>query len=223
MFGGEGVAPVTWHTIWSMLRSHGINSAGSEFENGMASWEVRFRPPIPVVPVSLYMEWGTDDNHAAWTLFPARVIGAQVPAVPGIPALSLGIEHAGFSRPCTGCDGCHCEYYATWYRHYLFKDGWTVDRQPIGHPLGGEGSEWLAYGTWDDPAHRLRFDVRAFHRNRGSYNIYSPDRKGSSVGGEIATVYRSTPNLDLLFRGAFEEGRADWSEASLVAGLRWVF
>lgn len=225
MFGGEGVTPATWRTVWAMLTSHGINSAGSEFENGMASWEVRFRPPIPVIPVSLYMEWGTDDNHAAWTLFPARVIGAQVIAVPGIPSLSLGFEHAGFSRPpCTGAGSDpHCEYYATWYRHYLFKDGWTVDRQPIGHPLGGEGSEWLAYGTWDDPAHRLRLDVRAFRRDRGPYNIYAPDREGSSVGGEISTVYRSTPNLDLLFRGALEDGEADWSEASLFAGLRWVF
>jgi hypothetical protein len=225
MFGGEGVTPVTWRTVWSMLRSHGITSAGSEFENGMASWEIRFRPPIPVVPLSFYMEWGTDDNHAAWTLFPGRVIGAQVIAVPGLPSLSLGFEHAGFSRPpCTGAGSDpHCEYYATWYRHYLFEDGWTVDRQPIGHPLGGEGSEWLAYGTWDDAAHRLRFDVRAFHRDRGSYNIYAPDRDGRSIGGAISAVYRSTPNLDLLFRGAFEDGQADWSEASLLAGLRWVF
>ena len=223
MFGGEGVAPFTWNNFKEMFLTHGLQSAGTEFENGMASGEVRFRPPIPLVPLTLYMEWGGDDNHAAWTLFPGRVFGAQIPAVPGIPALSLGVEHAGFSRPCTGCDGCHCEYYATWYRHYLFKDGWTVDRQPIGHPLGGEGSEWLAYGTWDDPAHRLRFDVRAFKRDRGSYNIYSPEREGRSIGGEISTVYSSTPNLDLLFKGALEDGQADWRETSLFAGLRWVF
>lgn len=223
MFGGGGVTPVTWSTVWSMLRSHGVISAGSEFENGLASWELRFRPPLPVVPLSLYMEWGADDNHAAWTLFPARVIGAQIPAVPGIPSLSLGLEHASFSRPCTGCDGCHCEYYATWYRHYLFKDGWTVDRQPIGHPLGGEGSEWLAYGTWDRPASRLRFDVRAFRRNRGSYNIYAPERLGRSTGGQISTVYRATPNMDLLLTGALEDGQADWRESSIFAGLRWIF
>ena len=225
MFGGGGVTPVTWRTVWSMLRSHGVISAGSEFENGMASWEVRFRPPVPVVPLALYMEWGTDDNHSAWTLFPARVIGGQILAVPGIPALSLGLEHAGFSRPpCTGAGSQpRCEYYATWYRHYLFKDGWTVDRQPIGHPLGGQGSEWLAYGTWDDPASRFRFDARAFRRDRGSYNIYSPEREGRSVGGQISTVYRATPNMDLLFTGALEDGHSDWRESSLFAGLRWIF
>ena len=223
MFGGEGVAPFTWNNFKEMFLTHGLQSAGTEFENGMASGEVRFRPPIPLVPLTLYMEWGGDDNHAAWTLFPGRVFGGQIPAVPGLPALSLGLEHAGFSRPCTGCDGCHCEYYATWYRHYLFKDGWTVDRQPIGHPLGGQGSEWLAYGTWDDPASRFRFDARGFVRDRGSYNIYAPDRAGRSIGGQLSTVYRTTPNMDLLLTGALEDGKADWRESSLFAGLRWIF
>ena len=225
MFGGDGVTPVTWRTVWSMLRSHGVIAAGSEFENGMASWEVRFRPPVPVVPLALYMEWGTDDNHSAWTLFPARVIGGQILAVPGIPALSLGLEHAGFSRPpCSGAGSQpRCEYYATWYRHYLFKDGWTVDRQPIGHPLGGQGSEWLAYGTWDDPASRFRFDGRVFRRDRGSYNTYSPEREGRSFGGQISTVYRATPNMDFLLTGALEDGQADWRESSVFAGLRWIF
>lgn len=223
MFGGDGVAPFTWNNFKEMFLTHGLQSAGTEFENGLASGEIRFRPPIPRVPLTLYMEWGADDNHAAWTLFPGRVFGAQIPAVPGIPALSLGLEHAGFSRPCTGCDGCHCEYYATWYRHYLFKDGWTVDRQPIGHPLGGEGGEWLAYGTWHDPASRFRFDARAFRRNRGSYNLYSPDREGHSTGGQVSTVYRASSNVDLLMRGALEDGEAGWRESSIFAGLRWIF
>jgi hypothetical protein len=223
MFGGEGVAPFTWNNFKEMFLTHGLQSAGTEFENGMASGEVRFRPPIPLVPLTLYMEWGGDDNHAAWTLFPGRIFGAQIAAVPGIPALSIGLEHAGFSRPCTGCDGCHCEYYATWYRHYLFKDGWTVDREPIGHPLGGEGSEWLAYGTWDDPASRFRLDARVFRRYRGSYNIYSPDHQGRSIGGQLSTVYRATPNMDFLFTGALEDGKTDWRRTSIFAGLRWVF
>lgn len=223
MFGGEGVAPFTWNNFKEMFLTHGLQSAGTEFENGMASGEVRFRPPFPLVPLTLYMEWGGDDNHAAWTLFPGRVFGGQIPAVPGIPALSLGLEHAGFSRPCTGCDGCHCEYYATWYRHYLFKDGWTVDRQPIGHPLGGQGSEWLAYGTWDDPASRFRLDARGFLRDRGAYNIYAPDRAGRSIGGKISTVYRTTPNMEILVTGAIEDGQENWRESSFFAGLRWVF
>lgn len=223
MFGGEGVAPFTWNNFKQMFLAHGVQSAGTEYENGMASWEARFSPPVPVVPLTLYIEWGWDDNHAAWTLFPGRVMGGEIPAVPGIPALSLGLEHAGFSKPCTGCDGCHCEYYATWYRHHLFKDGWTVDRMPIGHPLGGQGSEWLLYATWDDPTNRFRFDAQSFLRERGPYNIFAPAREGRSVGGKLSAVYRATSQTDLVFTGALEDGSADWRESSVFAGLRWIF
>lgn len=223
MFGGEGVAPFTWSNFKEMFFSHGLQSAGTEFENGLASGEVRFRPPLAVVPLTLYMEWGADDNHAAWTLFPGRVFGARIDAMPGVPSLSLGLEHAGFSHPCTGCDGCHCEYYATWYRHYLFKDGWTVDRRPIGHPLGGDGSEWLAYGSWDDPGSPLRIEGSAFHRRRGDYNVYAPTRAGTSVGGRVAATYRTRAHLDFFFDGALEDGRGAWEESSVFAGMRWTF
>jgi hypothetical protein len=223
MFGGVGVAPLTWSNFKEMFFAHGVVSAGREFENGIASAEIRFRPPIPVVPLSLYLEWGADDNHSAWTLFPGRVIGGQIPAVPGLPALSLGLEHAYFSKPCTNCGTCHCEYYATWYRHYLFKDGWTLDREPIGHPLGGDGYEWLLYGTWDDPANPLRFDARTFLRYRGPYNIYSPTREGRSVGGSLSAVYRATPHLDVVFDGAVEDGHTGWHESSISTGFRWLF
>jgi hypothetical protein len=223
MFGGEGVAPFTWRNFLAMFTSHGINSAGTEFEDGVASGEIRFRPPVPLLPITLYLEWGAEDNHSAWVLFPGRIIGAQVPAVPGLPALSLGFEHAEFSGPCTTCGSCECKYYATWYRHTLFKDGWTLDREPIGHPLDGQGYEWLLYGTWDDPASRLRLDARAFLRYRGPYNNYSPTHEGRSIGGQVSTVYRTTRKLDLVFDGAFENGKTGWHESSLSTGLRWSF
>ncbi len=223
MFSGSGLPPFTWRNFIEMFRSHGIVAAGSEFENGIASGEIRVRPPVPLIPLSLYLEWGADDNHRAWVLFPGRVIGGQIPAIPGLPALSLGLEHAYFSKPCSSCGDCHCEYYATWYRHYLFKDGWTLDRQPIGHPLGGDGYEWLLYGTWDDPANPLRLDTRAFLRYRGPYNIYSPAHGGKSSGGSLSAVYRATPNLDVLFTGAFENGRTGWHESAISTGFRWLF
>jgi hypothetical protein len=223
MFGGEGVAPFTWRNFVAMFMSHGVNILNKEYENGIASGEIRFRPPIPVVPLSLYMEWGAEDNHRAWVLFPARVIGAQVPSIPGIPALSLGIEHTGFAKPCTVCGTCDCGYYATWYRHYLFQDGWTLDREPLGHPLGGQGYEWLVYGSWDDPAKALRLDARSFLRDREQYNIYSPTRRGKSVGGSLSAVYRATPKLDFLLSGAFEDGHSGWQESSVFSGFRWTF
>ena len=85
MFSGEGQPPFTFRNFKEMFLTHGIRVAGSEFENGIASVEARWRPPIPVVPAVLYVEWGTDDNHSAWIKFPGVVAGLEVPSVPGVP------------------------------------------------------------------------------------------------------------------------------------------
>jgi hypothetical protein len=224
MFSGEGQPPFTFRNFKEMFLTHGIKVAGSEFENGIASVEARWRPPVPGIPTVLYVEWGSDDNHAAWFKFPAVVAGVTVASVPGVAALSLGLERASFAAPCTTCNGCACEYYATWYRHYVFMDGWTLDREPIGHPLGGDGTEWLAYGRFDDAARRLRVDARTFVRERGRFNIYSPSREGRSVGGGLGAEYRLTRALELQAAATLEHGEADggWTASSLSARLRWV-
>jgi hypothetical protein len=218
MFSGSGLPPFNWPNFVQMYHSHGINSAGSEFENGVASAEIRFRAPTPVIPTELYLEWGSEDNHSAWALFPATVVGIRAPMIPGAPALSLGVEHAFFHGPCANCN-----YYATWYRHYLFKDGWTVDRQLIGHPLGGEGEEWLAYGRWDNPTRALRFNAQTFLRDRGPFNLFSPAREGQSVGGALDVTYRATPMLDVMLNGSLEVGQTHWTASSVFGGFRWIF
>ena len=222
MFSGEGLPPFTWRNFKEMFLTHGIKVAGSEFENGIASLEAQWRPPLPKIPAVLYVEWGADDNHSALFRFPAVVTGLRIPSLPNAPAVSIGIERTSFAKPCSGCDGCACEYYATWYRHYVFMDGWTVDRQPIGHPLGGDGTEWLVYGRFDDARRRLRVETRGFVRDRGRFNLYSPTREGESVGGVLGAEYRLTRTIEFHVDAMAERGRGDWSTSSFGAGVRWV-
>lgn len=228
MFAGDGLAPFTFRNFISMYggkRLANLDSVTlSKFENGLVSAELRFRPPIPGVPMVLYLEMGTEDSHsdlssnAPWRVVPARVMGVYLPSIGRNASLSLGLEHTYFSGPCSGCS-----YYATWYRHYLFKDGWTVDRQPIGHALGGEGSEWLAYGGWDDRGGRFRVTGRAFRRNRGPYNLYSPLLAGSSTGGRLDGMYQLGSRSRLLFDGSAERTASGVSQSSFFAGAQWVF
>ncbi len=101
-------------------------------------------------------------------------------------------------------------------------DGWTVDRQPIGHSLAGDGTEWLLYGRFDDARRRLRVDARGFLRERGRFNLYSPTREGRSVGGALDAEYRLTRGIELHVDVTGERGRSDWSTSSVGAGVRWV-
>jgi hypothetical protein len=101
-------------------------------------------------------------------------------------------------------------------------DGWTVDRQPIGHPLGGAGTEWLVYGRFDDVVRRVRLDWQAFTRDRHRFNLYAPTRQGGSTGGRASIEYRLTPALELRAGAEIERGTRDWTASSFSAGLRWV-
>jgi hypothetical protein len=222
MFSGDGLPPFTWRNFKEMFLTHGIKTAGREFENGIASVEARWRPPVPGLPAVLYVEWGTDDNHSAWFEFPAVVAGVSLPALPRIPALSVGLERTSFSAPCTGCGGCACEYYATWYRHCVFMDGWTLDRQPIGHPLGGDGTEWLVYGRYDDSGRRIRLDARTFVRDRGRFNLYAPTRAGRSTGAALGVEYRAGHGVDVTLDASAEYGARSWRTSSFSAGVRWL-
>jgi hypothetical protein len=222
MFSGEGLPPFTFRNFKEMFLTHGIKTAGREFENGIAAVEARWRVPLPRVPTVLYMEWGTDDNHGAWFKFPAVIAGVSLPSLPIAPTMSLGIERASFAAPCSSCGGCACEYYATWYRHYVFMDGWTLDRRPIGHPLGGDGTEWLAYARYDDWSRRTRLDVQGFTRDRGRYNLFSPAREGRSVGGRVRASYRLTSSFELHADAEGERGRPGWTASAVSVGARWV-
>ena len=103
-------------------------------------------------------------------------------------------------------------------------EGLTLDRQPIGHPLGGDGTEWRLYGRVDDAARRFRVDGQVFARDRGRYNLYSPVRLGRSTGGRTAIEYRLTTELEVKADVALEHGQAGggWTASSLSAGLRWI-
>lgn len=223
MFGGDsGVAPIRWSTIFDMFHSHGINAGYGEFENGLASVELRYRPPLGTLPVTAYIEWGADDNHSAWILFPGTTAGAELSAVPGLPKMAVGLERTSFAHAPLP-NGPNRNYYAVWYRHYLFRDGWSKDRMLIGHPLGGDGLEWLAYAKLDAPERRLQVNVRAFTRERGFYNVYAQTRAGRSAGGDVAAEVRATGQFNAVLNASLEVGRGDWRESSVFGGVRWIF
>ena len=111
----------------------------------------------------------------------------------------------------------------TWYRHWLFTDGWTVTGTPLGHPLGGHGSEWLGFASADLLDARLRLTLRAFHRDRGGENLFAPDRAGISNGAAGGAELRATSAVDVLLRAAVEKGSSGWRQSRASAAVRVRF
>lgn len=157
-------------------------------DNQIVAVDIAYNAPLPSMPVMLYVEWGFEDSAGAWKSVPGVVAGAYVPRIPGATWLAATLEHADFSESCCGNPW--------WYRHRGFKGGWTDDRRPLGHAVGGHGRESSLRLDVAGLGARALTGVELYHRERGIENLYAPTRQGTSTGGAL----RASLLLDSRFR-----------------------
>lgn len=214
IFAGDGNTPTTLRHMAQMIFGFHAGEQG-EFNNEVFAAHARVRPPVGRLPVVVYLEWGMDDSAGAWRNVPARVLGVELAALPGIPALSVGAERTSFAPACCGN--------TIWYRNWSLRGGWAASGQPLGHPLAGQGEEWLVYTRADLFQANLNLDLRLFTRERGPENLFAPERTGRSRGGRIALEGRLGGAVNFFLHGALEDGAAGWREEALGVGLQVVF
>ena len=208
MFGGHGVK-ITARRLGSMLIGR-VVSVG--FENQIVSAAGRFRlPSEALLPLTLHAEWGAEDAAGAWRDTPGYVLGIETPGLPAAPQVALGVEYASFSGSCCGNP--------PWYRHHAFPGAWAGDDEPLGHPLGGHGTELLAHAAADLLDARLRLETRAYRRHRRNENLFVPGRGGRSTGmsGELTWRQGARSELGIAFSG--ERGHG-WRESDVRLGGR---
>lgn len=213
MFGGAGNTPVSFRNVLLVLVGEHAGEAG-EFANQVLSADARWRPPLGALPLELYAEWGLDDSSGGYWRSPGIIAGFEVAAVPGVPALSLGVERTSFAA---------ASFKNTiWYRNWSLRGGWTHDRRILGHPLGGHGTEWLLYGSAAAFAARVRIDARVALRDRASENLLAPQRTGKSTAVALDVALRAAPWLDLTAGIRHEDGERDWrASRAFTAARAW--
>ena len=212
MLGGQGNTSFSLKNLaYVMIGKHA--GEGGEFDNQIVSVDVRYRPPVPV-PVVVYLEWGMEDSAGAWKDVPGWVVGAEFGALPGLPAVSAGLERTSFARSCCGNPA--------WYPNWAFRGGWADAGRPLGHPLGGHGTEWLAHVAVDLLDARLGVEGRVFLRERREENLFIPDRLVESRGGEFRARLRASPRFDVEVAGRVDSGDG-WRESGLSSGVRVRF
>lgn len=208
MIRTDGEFPWTVANVLSLLVG---DVKGGGFEDQIVSVEGRFHLPTErILPLTIYLEWGAEDAAGAWWDVPGRIIGVQVPMVPGLPAVSMGMERTSFGQQCCGNP--------MWYRHWSFPGTWALGDRPLGHPLGGNGTEWLAY-TGIDAGTGGRLDLRGFHRDRGPDNLYTPGREGASWGGIGAFRWRIGATPEIFGSLSVERG-GEWRQHQAELGGR---
>ena len=181
MMGGETWEqltgqPFTISDFFSAITYRGGGYQNNGYTNNVFSVTGRWRLPTEDwVPITLYGEWGGDDNGGAWLQAPGIDAGILIPSLPFAPEVSVGLEASFFGEVCneqTGGTFCRSPGYSlNWYTHAY---SWTTGDLPLGHRMGGNGRELFLYASADLLDARLLIRGDAFLRNRFSGNLYSP-------------------------------------------------
>lgn len=211
LFGGEGNVGTTFRDLlYILIGKHA--GGGSALENQIVAVDLLYRPPLPLAPEA-YIEWGFEDSAGAWRSVPGVLWGLALGDVPGLTGARVGIERTDFARACCGNP--------IWYRHMFLHAGWTEEGRPLGHPLGGHGAEWLAFGSAGFLGERLQVRSSLALRDRRSENLYAPERVGRSQAGRLRAVWQAGRwNAGLEVHS--EAGRG-WVETLLSTTARFRF
>ena len=205
---GEGGERPSLSQLFDMLIGR-VKGVG--FEDQVISMEIRYRLPTDsVLPLLVYVESGAEDAAGAWWDVPGTTMGAEVPAIPGVPALAVGAQYSRFAHSCCGNP--------KWYRHWSFPGAWALRDQPLAHPIGGEGTEAMLYVDLD--LRPLQMHLNGFRRRRGEENLFVPGREGTSFGLEADASARLTGFSRLFVRGRLESAE-DWSEKRVDVGAEF--
>lgn len=218
VFGGDS-ARVTVGRLAGML----VGTLNEGLENQLVSLEGRYRLPTEGwMPLAVHAEWASDDAAGAWWEQPAVRVGVDAAALPGAPGVSMGVQAATFAACCG---------HGSWYHHSEFTGHWVARDRPLGHPLGGEGSELALHGAAHLAGARLRIAARGFARSRsdesatrgtGWGNLFAPRRTGRSGGGTLEVLARVSPSLEASLHAFGERGRG-WREHAMELELRALF
>jgi hypothetical protein len=195
--GGIMMGGSTWETLTGAPFTfsdflHVITYRGNGYENNVFSLSGHWRLPTEDwVPITIYGEWGADDNGGAWYQAPGLDAGILVPSLPFAPEVSVGLEWSFFGTVCQpgAPDGGLCrppDFPLNWYTHAY---SWTQWDPPLGHRMGGNGRELFLYAAADLLDARLLVRGDVFLRDRFSGNLYAP-YTGRSGGFDVQATWR---------------------------------
>jgi len=139
MFGGQGRPDVGWDDFITILG--GKNLSGDEDNsNNVAALDARIRIPF-LWNAEVYGEWGREDEAGGFIANKSWLAGLYLPQLEPSSRLSLRAEYADLSHIDDNSP--------VWYRHGIYRSGYTYEGNILGHHAGGGAKDYyLALTAW---------------------------------------------------------------------------
>ncbi len=135
MFGG-GDRDISFDDFLTIIGGENL-SGGDDTSNSVAGLDARIRIP-PLGGLELYGEVAGEDEADALGFLPfisqvAYVSGIYLPRIEPSGRASLRVEYANLIERRNGVP--------VWYRHGLFRSGYTFEERILGHHAGGDAQD----------------------------------------------------------------------------------
>lgn len=163
MFGGDGHAPLTWHTFLNSFLSANdvpLNVKLSRNDPGArhAGFDFSYRLPGLRNWVTLYTDSLTHDDVSPISSPRRSAVnsGIYLPRLPKLPRLDLRIESVYTDVPSGGSVNGAFQYW-----EFVYRDGYVNDKRSMGSWIGREGKGLQAWSTyWLSPNSTVQFGYR---------------------------------------------------------------
>jgi hypothetical protein len=134
MFGGEGRPDVDFSEFLTILGGKNLEG-GADTSNSLAALDARVRLPF-FWNAEFYGELGGEDEADSFIANTAYLVGLYLPRIEPSGRASLRLEYADLSRLDNNSP--------PWYRHGIYRSGYTYDGKILGHHVGGAGKDLFA-------------------------------------------------------------------------------
>lgn len=129
MFGGEGRPDVRFVDFITILSGKNLEG-GEDTSNSIAAIDLKISLPF-LWGAEIYGEFGGEDEAGHLFSCNSGMAGVFLPQVEPSGRLSLRLEYTDLSNP-------------AWYRHGLYRSGYTYENHLMGHSVGGEAKDYFA-------------------------------------------------------------------------------
>lgn len=186
------------------------------FDNQIGAFDARVSLAPLGLPALAWAEIGLEDKDRSWG---DGALQAGLVAAPwGDLPVAFRYEYTAFGDPARWCAWCDT-LPAFWYQHARFQDGWQVEGELLGHPLGGYGLQHLLGVTAFDPTLRLHVQMDGGWLRRDRWNLLEDRRPGGALWARSRLRYRTPGGTELRLEGRWERGEAGWSGGTVRVTL----
>ena len=132
IFGGEGID--VSHSDYLTIFSGRNLTGGEDTSNQLAAFDARIKIAA-LAGAELYGEYGGEDEAGGFIAHRAWIAGLYLPKLESSERLSLRLEYADLTD--------ESKLAPAWYRHGIFRSGYTWQGKVLGHHVGGAARDFF--------------------------------------------------------------------------------